>query len=71
MGRHRTTDEVCLAALRGWCNYPPDADLSKYQQAPETKEAWRRAIAAALAAMERREGESLAAHTAHRNAKPS
>ncbi len=45
------TDEVCLAALRGWCNYLPDAPLSSYQQSDETKAAWRRAIAAALVAM--------------------
>lgn len=45
------TDAVCLAALRGWCNYPPDADLSPYQQSEETKKAWRRAILAALAAI--------------------
>ena len=45
------SDEICLAALRGWCGYAPDVDLSPYQQAPETKAAWRRAIAAALNAI--------------------
>jgi hypothetical protein len=47
-GRH-ITDEMCLAAVRGWCGYPVDADLSPYQQSEETKAAWRRAITAALA----------------------
>jgi hypothetical protein len=45
------SDEVCLAALRGWCNYPPGCDLSPYQQYEETKQAWRRAIAAAAVAL--------------------
>lgn len=45
------TDEVCLAALRGWCNAAPDFNFSPYQQSEETKAAWRRAIAAAMVAM--------------------
>lgn len=47
----KITDEVCLAALRGWCNAPPNFSFSPYQQSEETKAAWRRAIAAALVAM--------------------
>lgn len=45
------SDRMIDAALRGWCGYSPGVDLSKYQQAPETKEAWRRALEAALVAM--------------------
>lgn len=51
--KREITDEVCLAALRGWCGWPRDAPLSGYQQADYTKEAWRRAINAALDEMER------------------
>ncbi len=40
------TNEMVEAGWR--CGYGPDTDLSKYQQAPETKEAWRIALEAAL-----------------------
>lgn len=46
------SDDVCLAALRGWCNAPPDFQFSPYQQSEETKAAWRRAIIAALNALQ-------------------
>lgn len=42
------TDDVVMAALRGWCGAPRDHVFSNYQQAPETKAAWRKAIKAAL-----------------------
>lgn len=45
------SDNMVEAALRGWCGYGPDVDLSTYQQSPETKEAWRRALEAAFVAM--------------------
>lgn len=45
------SDEVCLAAMRGWNGWAPDADLSNVQTAPETTAAWRRAISAALIAL--------------------
>jgi hypothetical protein len=47
------TDAVCLAALRGWCGWSPDADLSEVQTKPETMAAWRRAIAAAMDELEK------------------
>jgi len=47
-------DSVCLAALRGWCGWERDTPLSGYQQSEETKQAWRRAINAALDEMEKK-----------------
>jgi len=54
----KISDAVCLAALKGWCGYAPDADLSKYQRAPETVDAWRRAIAAALVELDREQRDA-------------
>lgn len=54
MERPYLTDDLCLAALRGWCNAPADFSFSPYQQSDATKAAWRRAIGAALDELERR-----------------
>jgi hypothetical protein len=54
MAMQEIPDTVCLAALRGWCGWAPDVDLSEVQTAPATMEAWRRAIKAALAELDRR-----------------
>jgi hypothetical protein len=54
MDTQEIPDAVCLAALRGWCGWAPDAVLSVVQTAAETMEAWRRAIKAALAELDRR-----------------
>ena len=45
------TDEVLLAAIRGWNGLASDTDLSRVQTSPETMEAWRRAIIAAFTAI--------------------